>query len=95
LVLFGLNASGIQAAASHVYTNRGDISAIDVDYETIVVEVPVSGQMMTVGGPLVPDADLKRGDRSVSLDDFSVGESVTVKWRYTDNGHRILGVYGR
>jgi hypothetical protein len=94
LCLFGATALCVQAAA-HVYTNRGEISAIDLTYDTVVVEVPMGDQMMTVGGPLVEGAELKKDNRSVSLGDFTVGETVTVKWRYTETGHRIEGLYAR
>jgi hypothetical protein len=82
-------------AATGIYTNRGEISGIDIDFNTVVVEIPVDGQLMTVGGPLVEDVELKKGNRPATLRDFTVGETVTVKWRYTESGHRILGVYGR
>jgi hypothetical protein len=94
LCLFGMAALTVYAA-THVYTNRGEISAIDMTYDTVVVEVPVGEQLMTVGGPLVDGAELIKGNQSVGLSDFSVGETVTVKWQYTENGHLILGLYDR
>jgi hypothetical protein len=85
----------VNADASRVYTNLGSISAIDLMHGTIVVEVPINGEQMTVGGPLVENARLMKGDRSVQLDDFNVGESVYVKWQYTQTGHRIMALTKR
>lgn len=79
-------------AASEVYTNRGMLSAVDLDHETVVVEVPVKSGLMTVGGTLTNGADLKRGGRPAKLNDFVKGEEVVVRWQYTETGHRILGL---
>ena len=94
-VFFGLFFMTVLSvdAASGVYTNRGEISGISLTHDTVVVEVPVKGQLMTVGGALVDDAELKMGNRTAALEDFVVGETVTVKWQYTEQGHRILGLY--
>ena len=88
----GLGVMAVHAA-SQVYTNRGEITAIEPAYDTVVVEVPKDGQRMTVGGPLVEGAELKKDGRSVQLSDFHTGETVTVRWRYTEKGHRIIGLH--
>jgi hypothetical protein len=95
LVCLLLAAAQYASAASEVYTNRGVLASISLDYETIVVEVPVENGSMTVGGPLVEGAGLKRDGRRATLEDFREGEEVTVDWRYTESGHRILGLYAK
>jgi hypothetical protein len=82
----------VNAAASPVYTNQGTISGIDLTHDTIVVEVPVKGKQMTVGGPLVQDAKLMKGNRAVDLEDFKEGEKVWIEWQYTDQGHRVHSI---
>jgi hypothetical protein len=72
-----------------IYLMSGTIKAIDLPYNTVVIECPLAGKMFTVGGPLIPGAVLKKGSRSASLSDFSEGERVDVKWRSTEKGHVI------
>jgi len=43
----------------------------------------------TVGGPLASDAELVKDNQAVGLNDFNVGEQVTVKWHSTPRGHVI------
>jgi hypothetical protein len=74
------------------YRMRGDLTAIDLKYNTAVIEVPVKGKMFTVGGALSPEAILKRGGRSVELGDFQVGDRVTVIWESTKKGPMILSL---
>ena len=71
------------------YKMTGKITAIDLNYQTIVVEVPLENQRFTVGGPLAPDAKLMKNDQSAKLSDFSVNEKVTVIFHSTDQGHVI------
>lgn len=76
-------------AGERVYTRQGEIAAINPRYDTVVVEIPVPNDSMTVGGPLATDAKVTRGNRPASLGDFEVGEQVTVRWRVTEKGHII------
>jgi hypothetical protein len=81
-------------AGNTTHTNQGTISAIDLKHDTVVVEVPIiDDQLMTVGGRFVEGAKLEKKNHSVSLEDFTVGDKVTVKWRSTDDGHRILALF--
>ena len=68
----------------------GDITAIDLKYNTVLVEVPLAGKAFTVGGPLSSKAVLERGGQSAALADFQVGDRVTVKWEGAGEGHVIL-----
>jgi len=92
-VMFFLSFSGGQAwAHERIYRMSGDITAIDLKYNTVVVEVPLAGKTFTVGGPLSSKAVLKKDKRSVGLEDFRVGDRVTVKWEATEQGHIILSL---
>jgi hypothetical protein len=46
--------------------------------------------MFTVGGPLAPDAVIKKGKNPAELSDFKIGDTVIVKWTATEKGHLIL-----
>jgi len=88
---FSLSIYGTQSlAGERIYQMVGDITAIDLEYKTVVVEVPLAGKTFTVGGPLSSEAVLERGGQSATLADFQVGDRVTVKWEATGQGHVIL-----
>ncbi len=80
-----------KAADAKVYKMVGKITAIDLDYNTVVIEVPLGKkETFTVGGPLAKDAIIeKKGVKNPSLKDFKVGDEVVVKWEPTPNGHLI------
>jgi hypothetical protein len=79
-------------ARERVYQMRGEVTAIDLQYNTVVVEVPMAGSLATVGGPLSTGAVLERAGKSVDLASFKVGDRVLVKWKVTEEGHVILGL---
>jgi len=87
IVIFLAAAPGVGFAKTYIMA--GKISAIDLAYDTVVVEVPLGSKMFTVGGPLSDDAGLVRNNRPAGLNDFKVGERVTVKWHSTPDGHVI------
>jgi len=71
------------------YKMTGKITGIDLNHQTIVIEVPLGSQMFTVGGPLASDARLTRNNQEAKLKDFNVGEKVTVIFHSNDQGHVI------
>jgi hypothetical protein len=81
-------------AGERVYSRSGKISAINLIDNVVVVEIPVPNDSMTVGGALAPNAKVTKGNRAATLDDFTVGEPVTVRWRVTETGHTIEGLSG-
>jgi len=92
-VIFLLCFSGGQSLAGEkVFKMAGEIAAIDLGHNTVVVEVPVGGRLFTVGGPLSPGAVLNRGGQSVGLADFRTGDRVTVTWEATEKGHLIVSL---
>lgn len=84
---FAATVVSAQAATVKHYSMTGKISAIDRIHDTVVVQVPVAGnQLMTVGGPLVEKAVLKKDGRAALLDDFHVGDKVRVGWEKLKTG---------
>ena len=77
-------------AAKKVYEMVGDIAAIDLAYNTVVIEVPLERGTFTVGGSISARAVLFRGEQSAELSDFQAGDRVTVRWEATERGHLIL-----
>ena len=100
-VIVFLTSSATQTwAGKEVVKMVGEITAIDLAHRTVVVEVlvgkaVVGEQLFTVGGPLSPDAELKRGGRPAELEDFKVGDRVTVLWKTIETGHLILSLEAR
>ena len=89
-VAFITHMFGTQGTAGEkIYQMKGEITAIESAYNTVVIEVPMGKRMFTVAGPLSSEAILKKGGQCVGLTDFVVGDQVTVKWRGTDKGHII------
>lgn len=97
-VIFFLTSFAVQSwAGKGVVKMVGEITAIDLTHKTVVVEVPIGKavfgeQFFTVGGPLSHDAELKRGGRTAKLEDFNVGDRVTVLWKTIETGHLILSL---
>lgn len=78
------------AKTYRLYKMTGKITAIDRQYRTVVVHVPLAnGQTFVVGGPLASNAILKQGTEPVKLADFHAGEKVVVEWAPTAAGHLI------
>lgn len=85
------------ANAPKIYKMEGTISAIDLKFNTVVVNVPLTEKkIFKVGGPLAKDATLKKGDNTnLTLKDFKVGDKVIVEWEPTSQGHLIKSLEGR
>jgi hypothetical protein len=79
-------------AGEEVYKMTGEIAAIDLAHNTVVVEVALGQKMFTVGGPLSSGAVLKKAGQVVGLADFRRGDRVTVTWEATESGHLIVSL---
>lgn len=79
-------------ADAKVYLMTGNIRVINQGHNTVVIEVPMGSQMFTVGGPLSENAVLKMKEKPAKLSDFTVGQTVNVKWQSTERGHLILNM---
>lgn len=75
--------------SNNSYKMTGKIRGIDLNHQTIVIDVTLGSKMFTVGGPLAPDAKLTKNGEPAKLRDFSVDEQVTVIFHSTDQGHLI------
>jgi hypothetical protein len=89
IVTLTVAAAMPSGAIAKSYTMTGKISAINLSHRTVVIEVPMVSKMFTVGGPLAGDAKLTKDMQPADLNDFMVGERVTVKWHSTPAGHVI------
>jgi hypothetical protein len=85
LLVLGLSQA-FAGSHNNVYTMTGKVSAVDLSHHTVVVQIPVNHQEMTVAGPLTQNAMLKKMGHSVALQAFSVGERVTVTWEKDKDG---------
>jgi len=83
MLLLGWSAA---SGDDQVHTLTGSIKAIDLDYDTVVVDVPMGDQELTVGGPILENAELRKNGREADLNDFKVGDRVVVTWERTDQG---------
>jgi hypothetical protein len=90
-IIISLSFYGGQSwAGERIYQMTADITAIDFEYNTVVIEVPMVGKTFTVGGPLSYEAILKKGHQVVNLSAFQVGDRVKAEWEATEKGHVIL-----
>jgi hypothetical protein len=53
----------VAAAVGRMRRMTGTIKAVDPAAQTVVVEVPLSHDTFTVGGPLSPQATVKKGGK--------------------------------
>ena len=79
-------------AGDKLYTRQGVLAAVDFQHDTIVVQIPVNGQEMTVAGPLAVGARVLVEGQTAGLDFLEVGKTVTVTWKRTPEGPHILVV---
>ena len=97
VLLFPTAPPSEAATVPKIYKMEGTISAIDLKFNTVVVNVPLTEKkIFKVGGPLAKDATLKKGDNTnLTLKDFKVGDKVIVEWEPTSQGHLIKSLEGR
>ena len=89
LILGHFLLSSLAMAADKANVDKGEITAIDIAYNTVVVEVSLGGEMYAVGGPISPRAVLRKAGRPAALADFVIGDIVTVKWGITKEGYIV------
>ena len=70
--------------------NQGEITSIDLDNRTCVVEVPLGGRFCTVAGVISHDTVLKKGGFKAGLEDFSVGDIVIFFAVGDKNGFHLI-----
>jgi len=84
-----LLSMALATAAARMGQGSGVIAAIEPASQTVVIEVPLGKEKLTVGGPLSPKASVKKGGKTVRLDNLRVGDHVRISWRQTANGQEI------
>ena len=89
LILGHFLLSSLAMAADKANVDKGKITAIDIDSNTVVVEASLGGKTYTVGGPISSHAVLRKASRPAALADFVIGDIVTVKWGITKEGYII------
>ncbi len=90
LVLAASAATAATIQPGEVRVVEGRISAIDVAYRTVVVEVPTPKGDLTVGVTLDETVRPRVDGRTVALSELSVGERARLK--YTRRDDRLVGL---
>ena len=72
---------------------KGNIKYVDISHHTVGIDVPLGHGKFRVAGPLSRDAVLQKGKNTASLADFKPGDFVTVRWKTTESGHIVLGLF--
>ena len=81
------------ASSNTVYISSGQILRIGNATKRIDVELSMGKRfIITIKGELSPDVRFGSTGRQSSIDDFKVGDSVTVHWRNTKKGVIILAL---
>lgn len=97
MLLIGLLAAGVAGVRAEdpydISSARGKLTAVEPQWDTVVVEVPTNGKQLTVGGKLVPNANVTKNGSMAELKDFDVDRPVSVKWMTTDKGINILELH--
>ena len=76
--------------AQEICIKQGEIRGLEIDSQTVVVEVPLGSRLYTVGGEISSDTALKKGEmKKALLRDFRVGDIVRVGWKKTETRHKI------
>lgn len=72
-----------------ILTGQGELINLDLEHQSVVVEVPLNGRVYTVAGRLSPETLVRKNDLATDLSAFKVGDSVKIGWRKTQKGHHI------
>ncbi len=85
-----LLAWGATIAPGEVRVVVGKISAVDVAYRAVVVEVPTPKGDLTVGVTLADTVTPRVDGQPIALSDISVGQ--TARLKYTREDDRLIGL---
>ncbi len=81
-------AGAVPSAAS----GTGTLVAISIRHHSVVVDILDRSMLRTVGGIITDNTVLLRDEKSVTLEDFHVGETVKVAWKNARQGQEILSL---
>jgi len=97
ILLIGVFGTGVFYAHAEdpyeIHSAQGKLTAVNLDWDTVVVEVPVGGKQLTVAGELAAGANVTQNKQLAELKDLVLNETVKVTWRVTDKGHNILELH--
>ncbi len=85
-----LLAWGATIAPGEIRVVEGRISAVDVAYRAVVVEVPTPKGELTVGVTLADTVTPRADGQPIPLSELSVGE--TARLKYTREDGRLVGL---
>jgi hypothetical protein len=88
--IFFVGSVGANGYILHIM--HGEVASVDINHQTIVVEVPMGKGLFTVGGKVTSKTRLIKGIIKVPLSSFKIGEKVVIRWRGTPDGHLIESV---
>ncbi len=98
-LLIGFAAPGARAAEEggaglqgKVMTLVGDLAHVEPASRTVLVEVPVEGQEVTVGASGVAGTALTAGGQSIAFEDLQEGSKVRIKVRRVEDGDELLSL---
>lgn len=80
------------AQEGRVRQMTGKVSAVTLSSKTIVVEIPLGKDSLTVGGEITDETEISIDGKTATLNDIKVGDRVTVRWIKEEHGHRLLSI---
>ena len=80
------------AQEGRVQQMTGKVSAVTLSSKTIVVEIPLGKDSLTVGGEVTDETEVSVDGKTATLNDIKVGDRVTVRWIKEEHGHRLLSI---
>jgi len=80
------------AEEGRVRQMTGKVSAVTLSSKTIVVEIPLGKDSLTVGGEITDETEISVNGKTATLNDIKVGDRVTVRWIKEEHGHRLLSI---
>ncbi|MBI3989658.1 MAG: hypothetical protein HY347_08570 [candidate division NC10 bacterium] len=80
------------AQEGRVQQMTGKVSALTLSSKTIVMEIPLGRDSLTVGGEVTDETEISVDGKTATLNDIKVGDRVTVRWIKEEHGHRLLSI---
>jgi hypothetical protein len=98
LVGFAALPNGVRAAAQEaapegkVTTLVGDLAHVTPQSETVVVEVPIDDQLVTVGAWGIAETTPTSGGQAIEFEDLQPGSKVRITFRRVTHGDELLAL---
>jgi hypothetical protein len=88
----GGKATPVGARAAPTATLAGTIVAFVPESSTLVVDVPLSADVLRVGAVLTPETKIETGGRPASIQDLKSGSRVRLTFRRIATGNEAVAV---